>query len=179
MVLVKRRQYGSLPSGMLTSIGPTGGTPITAISHHAPHSTTDSFLRLRAEFTMEVEVGTVGAPPESWWPMTTVTLIAWWTPSSSTAIGNITGTSEHFLGSQLLVPELFPSQTAPGEYVIIWRQTEPLVTETSRRDVTASSGPTVSIGFTVYDTTPALDGTYAGVGISYETRLFSLWGSTT
>jgi hypothetical protein len=31
----------------------------------------------------------------------------------------------------------------------------------------------------VYDTTPALDGTYSGIGISYETRLFTLWGSDT
>lgn len=180
MTLVKRRLYGSLPSGSISSIGPTGSTPITAISHHAPHSTTDSFLRSRAEFYMQVQVGSgAGSPPESWWPQTTVTLQSWWTPSASTAIGSIVGSSEHFLGSQLLVPRLKQSPSAPDEYVIQWIQDEPLITQTNRRDISATGGPTVSVGFTVYDTTPALDGTYSAINISYEVRLFTLWGSDT
>lgn len=181
MTLVKRRLYGELPSGQLASIGPTGGTPITAISHQAPHQNDATFLRLRTQFTMSVEVGSPAAdvPPEGWWPQTYVTLVAWWSDSGSTAIGNITGSSEHYLGSQLLVPEMQPGASDPQEYTVTWRQREDLVAQTSRRNAAATSPPRINIGFTVYDTTPALDGTYAAIQVTYDCRLFTLWGTLT
>jgi hypothetical protein len=178
---VKRRIYGELPSGALSAIGPTGGSPISAISHQAPHANDDTFLRLRAQFTMSVIVGspTADVPPESWWSQTYITLVAWWSPTGSTALGNITGSSEHYLGSQLLVPIFQPGASDPQEYVVTWKQDQDLITETARRDPAATARPRINIGFTVYDTTPALDGSYTAIQIAYDTRLFTLWGSAT
>lgn len=178
MTLVKHRKYGTLPSGELSDIAVAIPGPYTVISHTSPVATTDTLLRSRTEFTMSAQIGSgTGAPPERGWPETIVTLAAWWTPTSSTVGGALVGTSEHYLGSQVLVPEIAMSPTAPGEYVVTWRQNEPLVTETSRHDPTATSGPNLNICIYVYDTNGFLDGTYPSEVITYTVRLFSLWGS--
>ncbi len=178
VVLAKHRKYGTLPSGELSDISAAIPGPYTVISHEAPIATTDTLLRTRTQFTMSVQVGSgAGAPSERFWPETIVSLVAYWQPSSSTAVGALVGTSEHYLGSQVLVPEIAMSPTAAGEYVVTWRQTEDLVTQTSRHDPAATSGPKVNIGIFVYDTNNALDGTYPSIIITYTVRLFTLWGS--
>lgn len=178
MALTKHRHYSFDPSGELSDVAAAIPGPYTVVSHEAPVATTDSLLRTRTAFTMSVQVGSgAGAPSERFWPETYVNIVAWWTPTGSTAVGALGGTSEHFLGQSLLVPEIAMSPTAAGEYVVTWKMTEDLITQTARHDVTATLKPRVNIGLFVYDTNNALDGTYPSIVITYGVHLFTLWGS--
>lgn len=177
MAQTKHRIYGTYPTTNVSTIyaPPTG--PLTLAHHVAPGGTDDTFLRLRAQFQMAVQVSDVSPPPEYWWTGCSVTLLAWWTPSASTALGAANGTSEHYLGSAVLAPTTVLSPTVPGVYTVLWRMEQDLVTETSRHDLSASAGPSVNLGLVVYDTVPALTGLYSIASIDYEARLFTLWGT--
>lgn len=179
MVLTKSRHYTETPATNLSAIIAPPGTP-KGVSHHvAPVGVTDTFLRLRAQFTMCVAVGNVSSdiPPEGWWPLTTVTLVAFWTDTNSAIVPSSVGTSEHYLGSKLLVPRLTPSPSDPTSYYVVWEMEDDLVTDTARKAVSAATGPAVNLGIVVYDPTPALSGIYTAISISYNARLFTLWGS--
>lgn len=177
MILVKHRIYGTAPATNLATIFAPPNSPLTVIHHVAPVGTTDSFLGARVQFQATVQVSATDPPPESWWPPCSITLIAAWTPSASNAVGNATGTSEHYLGSKVLGNTIVPSPTAPDEYTVLWRMEEDLVVDTARHDLAAAAGPSFNVGIVIYDFQPALTGIYAGVLISYEARAFSLWGS--
>ena len=177
MVLTKHRIYGTYPTTHASSIYAPPTTPLPVAHHVAPGGHQDSFLRLRAQFQMAVIVGSSDAPPESWWPSCSATLIAWWTPLNTSAVGAANGTSEHYLGSAVCQPTIVPSPSAPDEYTVLWHLDDDLITETSRVDPTATAGPSVNLGLVLYDTTPALTGIYSSVDISWEARLFTLWGT--
>jgi hypothetical protein len=177
VVLIKSRKYGTYPMTNLSTVYAPPTTPVNVAHHTAPVGATDSFLRLRAQFQMDVIVGSADPPPELWWPSCSVTLIAWWTPSASTATGAANGTSEHYLGSSVLGSTIVASPTAPDEYTVLWRQTEDLVCQTARHDPEAPAGPSVNIGLVVYDTGPYLTGDYTSIRIDYECRLFTAWGT--
>ena len=177
MTLDKHRKYTTSPATNLALVSAPPSAPKNVAHHVAPVGTTDSFLRLRCEFHMDVRIGGTDIPPESWWPATTVTLVAFYTDTNSTTVGNSVGSSRNYLGSQLLVPRMIPSASTPGDYIVTWSQTEPLLTDTARKPALGATGPAINIGLVVYDFTPALDGTYADLAIDYECRLFTLWGS--
>ena len=177
MALTKHRIYGTYPTTHASTLYAPPGTPFPVAHHVAPGGHYDTFLRLRAQFQMDVIVGSTAPPPELWWPSCSVTLIAWWTPLNTSAVGGATGTSEHYLGSAVLAPTIVPSPTDPHGYTVLWRMNQDLVTETSRVDRSGPAGPSVNLGIVVYDTTPALTGIYSSVDISYEARLFTLWGT--
>jgi hypothetical protein len=177
MTLLKHRIYGTYPTTNAATVYAPPTTPLTLAHHVAPGGTTDTFLRARVQFQMSVLVSTTDPPPEAWWPACSVTVLAAWTPTASTAIGSANGTSEHYLGSAVLAPTIVGSPTAPGEYTVLWRMEDDLVVETSRHDLSASAGPSFNAGVVIYDTEPALTGLYTGVAINYEMRAFSLWGT--
>lgn len=176
---VKRRIYsqGVFDTPTLTA----SLSPVLVAAHNAPHATTDTFLRARFEFTMSVLIGssTADVPPEEWWARAAAEIQLSWRPDSTHTPIAFNGNSEHFLGSQLLTPRLTPSPSSPTEYVVQWSQKTALVTETSRKDVTAVSGPSVTAGLGLWDPDSALDGTYTAVAIHWFWRLFTLWGSST
>lgn len=177
MTLVKHRIYGTYPMTNQATIYAPPTTPLGVAHHVAPGGHFDSFLRLRAQFNMSVIVGSSDAPPESWWPSCSATLIAWWRPEAATGTGAANGTSEHYLGSAVMQPTIVPSPSAPDEYTVLWHTDDDLVTETARVDPTGPAGPSVNLGLVLYDTTPALTGIYTSISISWEARLFTLWGS--
>ncbi len=175
--LVKHRKYGS---AVATNIGTFSDNPAAAeflLNQTAPISTTDSFLGSRAEFYFDARVGTPDPPPEIWWPTATITLVAYFSTGGGGGTLNTSGTNEHYLGSQLLVPTVTLSVTAPGEYIVQWKQTEPLHTTTSRKGTGASGGPSVNWYAVAYDPYNAFDGTYASISFDWYLRAFSLWGA--
>ena len=175
--LIKHRIYGSYPTTNVSTLTASPGSPKTLAHHVAPGGTSDTFLRLRAQFQLAVQVSDVTPPPEYWWTGCSATLMAWWTPSASTALGAANGTSEHYLGSKVLAPTTVLSPTTPGVYTVLWRMTEDLICETARKDAAATAGPSVNLGLVVYDTGPYLTGIYSIASIDYEARLFTLWGT--
>lgn len=177
MTLIKHRKYGTYPMTNLSNITGSPGSPLNVAHHTAPVGTTDSFIAARAQFQMSVIVGSADAPPEFWWPSCSATIIAAWTPTSSTTTGPANSTSEHYLGSAVLGSTIVPSPTAPDEYTVLWRMTEDLVIETGRVDHAAASGPSLNIGLVIYDTGPYLTGIYSSIRIDLECRLFTLWGT--
>lgn len=179
MTLVKRRIYNESPFGPTTIPASPSATAITV--HTAPHSNQDTFLRARFEFQMATQVGspTADVPPEDWWPRASLTLIASWSPTGSHSPLPLVGNSEHYLGSQILVPRLTHSPSDPTEYVVQWSQEEPMILDTARQDATATTAPTIIVGFHVNDPDNALDGTYSAISTTWYWRMFSLWGSTT
>jgi hypothetical protein len=177
MVLTKHRIYGTYPATNLSTVYAPPSDPLNVVHHVAPGGHTDTFLRARVQFQMSVIVGSTDPPSESWWPSCSVTLIAYWTPTSSTAIGAANGTNEHYLGSKVLGSTIVPSPTAPDEYTVLWRMEDDLVVETSRRDLSASAGPSFNVGVVIYDTAPSLTGDFTSIRIDYEARAFSLWGT--
>jgi hypothetical protein len=179
VVLVKRRIYGEGPFGP-TTIARTG-SPVLVVKHTAPHANDDTFLRLQLDFQMATQVGSPSAdvPPEDWWPRASATLILGWSPTGSSSPLPLVGTSEHYLGSRTLCPRLTTSPSDPTEYVIQWCTEDPIITQTYRRDVTATVRPTVTVGLYVNDPDSALDGTYSAISTTWNWRLFTLWGSGT
>lgn len=179
MVLVKRRIYSEGPFGPTTI--PASPSATLVAKHTAPHSNTDTLLRVRFEFLMATQVGSPSAdvPPEDWWPRAEVTLIAGWSPTGSSVPLPLVGSTEHYLGSALLQPRLTTSPSDPTEYVVQWHTDPALVFQTYRQDVTATVHPTVTVGFHVNDPDNALDGTYAAISTTWYWRMFSLWGSPT
>lgn len=178
MALIKHRSYGYALATNLTALPAPGGTGFLLEHKVSPTTAQASLLRTRAEFQMHVTVGnpTSDVPPQIWWHQTYVTLYAFWTPTSSSAIAPPTGSSEHYLGSQFLAPKISLDPTDPGAYQVSWSTDDPLETVTARRDVTATTGPSVNWYLSVYDPQNALDGSYAAVGIDYGLRFFLLWG---
>ncbi len=116
-------------------------------------------------------------PPPGWYLGVSVTLLAFWSDTSTLVIPNATGNSEHYLGSKVLAPRYVDTTNDAGGYMVQWQMESDLVTQTSRTPASPSSGPCVNLGIVVYDTTPALDGTYADINICLEARLFSVWGT--
>jgi hypothetical protein len=176
MVLSKHRRYQDfLQTNQSTWI--SGSTaPLLLISQAAPVADTDTFLRLRCSFSASVAVGSVAPPPEAWWSVTQLLLIAWWSDSGSTAIGATSGSSEHYLGTKLFSPTLVASPTAPTEYYVTYHSDGDLVTQTSRKGSGVNT-PHVGIGVTVYDPYSALDGTYTSIAANWQGHLVSYWGS--
>lgn len=175
MALPKYRQYTEGPFNP-----PTLAASVfqTIVAHHAaPVSHQDTFLRMRFQFFMSVAIGTVDPPPEIWWSEAAVKLQAYWSPTGSLTAPSLNGHSEHYLGSQMLAPELTMSPSAPGEYYVTWSQECEFITETSRLDPTTSSFPTVSVYLSLWDNNNALDGTYGSVGIFWYWKLFTLWAT--
>ena len=180
MTQVKRRHYTDFISTNQAPFVASSVSPLLVATHSAPHSTTDTFLRARVEFMASADVGTADPPlPESWWTFANIVLLAFWVPSSAATVGPSFGTSEHFLGSQLITGQLYPSPTDPGSYYVMWTQEEPMILDTARKDVTATSGPRVNIGITWYDPYSILTGAFASIPVNYQGRLFTLWGSDT
>jgi hypothetical protein len=179
MALVKRRIYGEAPFGP-TYLAHTPD-PVLVAKHTAPHANDDTFLRLQLDFQLAVQVGSPSAdvPPEDWWPRASATLILGWSPTGSSTPLPLNGTSEHYLGSRLLQPRLTHSPSDPTEYVVQWATEDPIITQTARRDVTATVHPTVTVGLYVNDPDTALDGTYTALNVTWYWRLFTLWGSLT
>ncbi len=177
MTLTKHRLYGTAPITNTGSIVASPSAPKIVAHHLGPGGHTDSFLRLRAQFQMGVIVDGSDIPPAGWWIGVSVTLLAFWSETSTLVIPNATGNSEHYLGSKVMAPTLTDLSFAGGGYSVQWRLDDDLVTETSRAVSTPSTGPCVNLGIVVYDTLGALDGTYADINICLEPRLFTLWGT--
>ena len=178
MALVKRRKYQDFVNTNFSPLVAPSTSPYLLITQTSAHDNNDTFLRARVQFSMSVQIGSVDPPPEIWWPVTQVLLIAWWSDSGSTAIGASFGTSEHFLGSRLLSPVLTPSPSLPTtEYVIQYTMREDLVLQTSRKGSGVNT-PHFGVGMTVYDPYSALDGTFASFGVNYQGHAWSLWGNT-
>jgi hypothetical protein len=179
MALVKRRKYADFVTTNASTITAPSVSPFLLATQASAHDNNDTLLRYRVQFSMSVQVGSSDAPPEIWWPVTQILLIAWWSDSGSTAIGPSFGSSEHFLGSRLLSPVCSPSISLPTqEYVITYTMRDDLVTQTSRKGSGVNT-PHVGVGMTVYDPYNALDGTYASIGINWQGHVWSLWGSLT
>lgn len=178
MTLVKHRQYGDIVTTNQLPVVGTSVSPLQLATYSAPTSVNASFLRLRFDFSISVQIGATDPPPEIWWPVTQVLVLAFWNDSGSTVVGPSFGTSEHFLGSRLLSPVLTRSVTAPTtEYVVTYTMREPLVADTARKGTTPST-PRVNLGMTLYDPYSALDGTYTSVGVNWQGHTFILWGDT-
>lgn len=175
MVMEKKRHYNEIPVTNLGTIYAPPVAPLNVMHEPNPFVTTASYLRLRCQFYMDVRIGTPDPPPSIWWSSCTVTLVAFWTPSGSSTVGNSVGTSEHYLGSQLLTPTLTMDPQVATDYAVQWKQTEDMVLETARAD-TSTVSASINIGIVVYDPYTALQGTWASVGIDYNCRLFTLWG---
>jgi hypothetical protein len=177
VVLVKSRKYGTVPATNLSSLVASPSSPVNVLHHTGPGGASDTFLRARVQFQMDVLIATGDVPSESWWPSCSVTLLAFWTPTSATTLPNANGTSEHYLGSAVLGSTIVPSPTAPDEYTVLWRMERDLILQTSRQGDPESTGPSFNVGIVVYDTQNALDGTFSAIRIDYECRGFSLWGT--
>jgi hypothetical protein len=179
VALVKRRQYGDIVSTNKSTFVGTSVSPIPIARYAAPHSVTDTFLRGRFDLNVCVQVDPVDAPPFAWFGVTNFLLIAYWNTSGTTVVGPSFGTSEHFLGSQLLKPTLSSEPGAvAGSYVVQFNSDDPLIVQTPRKGDTASS-PRVNLGLTAYDPYAALDGTYTSIAVNYQAHNFVLWGSPT
>lgn len=177
MVLVKSRKYHNLVGTNLASLVGPSATPLSLLVDTAPISFVTSFLRARAELGLTVRVLPTLPPSPDWWTDVAMYLIAWWSPNGSVVSGSGSGTSEHYLGSQLLHPTLVTPTGAGAEYFVRWEQTEPFEVVTARKNPAATSPPTFILGLVVYDPFSNLDGSNPGVSISYFGRGFTLWGS--
>lgn len=179
MVLPKVRQYSDVIGGTINPFVGSSASPWVLLVKQAPVSNHDTFLRLRHELVVSVAVGTSvsDVPPEHWWLEAGVFVTAWWSPTGSLVPGPTAGTSEHFLGSKLLVPAQYESPSSPTSYTVVWHMTEPLVTDTSRVDATATVKPTVILSLYVYDPANALNGTYGAIDLNYYGRSHILWGT--
>lgn len=179
MVLPKVRQYSDLIGTNINPFVGTSASPFAMLVKQAPVSNHDSFLRLRCEVVVSVAVGSSvsDVPPEAWWLQAGVFVTAWWSPTGSLVPGPTAGTSEHFLGSKLLVPSQNESPSLATSYSVVWHMTEPLVVNTSRVDLTASVKPTIVLSLYVFDPSSALDGTYGAISLNYYGRSFVLWGT--
>lgn len=177
MALTKHRTYGDIVTTGASSVVASSTAPLTLASYAAPGGPDDTFLRARFDFSMSVQVGSTGPPPEIWWPVTQILLLAYWSPIGAVTVGQSFGSSEHFLGSRLLSPVLTPSVTLPtSEYVVTYTMRETLVFQTSRKG-NGTNTPRVNLGMTVYDPYTALDGTYTPISISWQGHSFLLWGT--
>ncbi len=174
--LTKIRRYNEHPQTSLSTFVAPPVTPVNVLHMPNPAVTTSTFLRARAQFTFNVRVDPSDPPPEQWWPACQITFIAAWTNSTSSALPNAVGGSEHYLGSQVLVPRVTPPLVTPNEYVVQFNQTEDLVLDTSRADPSVVDS-SVNFGIVVFDPFSALSGLYAGVLINLDCRAFVLWGT--
>lgn len=175
MVMTKKRIYNEIPVTNTSPLVAPPNAPVNVMHHENPFTSTATYIRSRCQFYMDCRVGTPDPPPEIWWPVTTVTLVAFYTPTTSSTVGNSVGSSERYLGSQLLVPRATPSMTAAGEYIVQWKQDEDMVLDTQRTDTTSTTG-SINIGIVVYDPFSALSGIYGSIAADYNCRLWSLWG---
>lgn len=177
MALVKHRQYGDIVTTNASTLVGTSITPFGLATYSAPVSVSDTFLRGRFDFMLSVQVDAADPPPFTWFGVTNILLIAWWTDTGSTAVGPSFGTSEHFLGSKLLTPVY---TQAPGgvtnEYTVIFASDDPLIVQTYRKGGSTNT-PRVNLGLTAYDPYGALNGTYSSIGINYQGHSFVLWGA--
>lgn len=173
----KRRIYNRVYSIGAASSPPSRGTGYTLLHHSAPHSTQETFLRLRADAEVRVAVSAPGfvIPPEFWWAQTTVELMASWLPSNSTTPQPIFGTSSNFLGSVALHAARYPLETNPGEYVVTWVTKEPLITETARQSPTATTGPGILLELKMDDPEFVFSQGWADTSINFYGSLFTLW----
>ena len=172
----KRRVYGD-DFALSTSFPFGTGTGVVATHHFNPGSSHSTFLRLRAEAEVTVDVNgpTFDIPPEFWWSQTFLHLNAFWVPSLSTAHQPSTGNSEHYLGSVTLKPRLYAAAAVAGEYSVIWTSEEPLICRTARQSPTATVGPTILFQIDGIDPGEVLAMNYADVSVNYYTRTFTLW----
>jgi len=175
MALTKIRRYNQVPQTSLATITAPPATPLNVLHMGNPAVTTATFLRARCQFSLNVRVDPSDPPPEQWWPATTVTLVAAWTNSTTSALPNSVGGSEHYLGSQVLVSRVTPPLVTPNEYVVQWSQTSDMILDTSRADPSVVDS-SVNFGIVVFDPFAALGGLYAGVLINLDVRAFVLWG---
>lgn len=175
MVMVKKRLYNEYPQTNLATLVAPPIAPVNVAHQTNPFTSTATYLRLRAAFYMDVRVGTPDPPPTAWWPPTTVTLVAFYASSTSSTVGNSVGSSEHYLGSQMIAPRVVADPTVAGEYTVQWIQQEDLVLDTSRTDTTSTTGA-INVGIVVFDPYAALSGIWASIGVDYSCRLFTLWG---
>jgi hypothetical protein len=177
--LVKHRTYGSTDLDPLLPLPAGSNTGMLISQVHAPVHHTDTLLRTRSELSVAVDVAAPGndIPPELWFIQANLTLLAFWVPSVSTVVLPAGGTSEGYLGSQLLHKRLVASPAVPTAYYVQFYTHEPLVTQTSRKDATAAAGPSVNFQLYVEDPEFTFCGTYADVGIVLHLRTFTVWGS--
>ncbi len=177
MTLIKHRKYNTYVSTNDSTFSDTASAAQFLAQNVSPISTTDTLLRTRADFYFRARVISTDPPPETWWTEATITLVAYWSTGAGGGTLNVNGTNEHYLGSQVLVPRLTPSQIVPQEYMVQWQQTEPLITETSRKGDGTAAGPTLNYYAVAYDPFNAFDGTYTGILFGWTLRVFSLWGA--
>jgi len=177
MARTKRRIYDDNNLLSVTGISPTVATGIVIRHHTAPNSHQETLLRARAEVEAVALVNAPGfdIPPEFWWGQTYLVLAAFWLPSNSATLQPLDGSSEGYLGSVSLYPTRFPIETNAGEYAIVWKPLEPLVTQTARKSLTATTGPGVLFQVHMYDPQFVWSNGWADVDLNLSGRFFTLW----
>lgn len=175
--LVKYRQYGDIVATNVLPFVGSSTAPYVIGGYAAPVGPDDTFLRGRFDLSVAVQVDVADPPPFTWFGVTNFLLFAWWNPSGTTAVGTSFGTSEHYLGAQLLKPVY--TQNPGGvtnQYTVVFAADDPLLVRTSRKGDGVHT-PRVNLALTAYDPYTALDGTYTSVAVNYQAHDFVLWGS--
>lgn len=181
MTLVKRRQYGTINHNPLAPLPLTVDTGVILQQSVSPGGTHATFLRGRFELSLGVAIGlpTLDIPPEKWWIECEATLYVYFVNGTSTALQPSSGTSELYLGSQVLSKTLVASPSQPDEYYVTFFTEDALEIQTARKFDTAVTGPAVNVWLYVHDPNFVFAGGYTATEVNSSLRYFFLWGSPT